>query len=192
MTPPVHPHACGENALRYTSLRQNQRLTVHPHACGENVSAVNLEFAVVRFTPTPVGKTGNLKLRSPADVNRFTPTPVGKTPVVWPGIRSGSVHPHACGENRLLARRPLARRGSPPRLWGKHSVIVALGMRPRFTPTPVGKTQAVKARAAQPCTVHPHACGENALQAYKPDRVDTRFTPTPVGKTRPLCLRFAS
>ena len=30
---------------------------VHPHACGENVLEFTIEVGVVRFTPTPVGKT---------------------------------------------------------------------------------------------------------------------------------------
>ena len=49
---------------------------------------------------------------------RFTPTPVGNTG--QPGRSSGkqSVHPHACGEYAVSPDAAAAVVGSPPRLWG--------------------------------------------------------------------------
>ena len=114
-----------------------------------------------------------------------------------------TVHPHACGENRLVGKRPHPATGSPPRLWGKPDQRVPRHHQARFTPTPVGKTSvAFLNHCAAP--VHPHACGENLQHSLEisfllgsPPRlwgkhdevmdgvVAIRFTPTPVGKTRP-------
>jgi len=112
---------------------------------------------------------------------RFTPTPVGKTDALEKQNASSTVHPHACGENACSLCMISARSGSPPRLWGKPlTPAVASGV-PRFTPTPVGKTQPAS-RQRTGTTVHPHACGENAHRlTLAPGSY--RFTPTPVGKT---------
>ena len=131
------------------------------------------------------------------------------------------VHPHACGENIIIRSRRRWASGSPPRLWGKraitHSGCGAIRFTPtlvgktkgidyephaeRFTPTLVGKTLGHTQPRPDP-TVHPHACGENALARIaesprmgspprlwgKPGAVlsqlnNRRFTPTLVGKT---------
>ena len=92
--------------------------------------------------------------------------------------------------------------GSPPRLWGKHRLLVFNERNSRFTPTPVGKTHP-RRRSSRYIPVHPHACGENvrALHGVTPNSGSPprlwgkhgrsagrfqriRFTPTPVGKTR--------
>ena len=52
---------------------------VHPHACGENNRTQVKKPVVVRYTPTPVGKTAQCANDRIA----------------------GTVHPHACGENVL-------------------------------------------------------------------------------------------
>ena len=159
---------------------------VHPHACGEN--------ARQRF-----GR---------ADHRRFTPTPVGKTRVTVAERMAGTVHPHACGENRGLGLARSFDAGSPPRLWGKPCSGLPKGARPRFTPTPVGKTGSPD-RAPVGARVHPHACGENYAHAHgishwrgSPPRLwgkhrgkcaqlgARRFTPTPVGKTLPLMVKI--
>jgi len=112
-----------------------------------------------------------------------------------------SVHPHACGDNcaptRLLARL----NGSPPRVWGQLPAVARAGEVRRFTPTRVGTTAPVRHRPVG-CSVHPHACGDNAARvrrslgrAGSPPRVwgqrlgrsarhrELRFTPTRVGTT---------
>ncbi len=136
-----------------------------------------------------------------AAINRFTPTPVGKTSR---GARSRGrfeVHPHACGENTSGLTVIAAARGSPPRLWGKLLAGGRWGTPGRFTPTPVGKTGSPFGMAASEA-VHPHACGENDsarcdsfVERGSPPRLwgkqngriralqARRFTPTPVGKT---------
>jgi len=133
--------------------------------------------------------------------DRFTPTRVGKT-IVAPFLgHAETVHPHACGENLYIMQPSVNRRGSPPRVWGKHIRRVAFPLSSRFTPTRVGKTK-FAARSQAVASVHPHACGENSphpgparsLDGSPPrvwgklllpflERLESRFTPTRVGKT---------
>ncbi len=135
---------------------------------------------------------------------RFTPTRVGKT---LPGAREfagETVHPHACGENRLPDVVPGVVVGSPPRVWGKRRCPNRFAGRARFTPTRVGKTRCGYDSRYRPA-VHPHACGENGSVAQRPfhlsgspprvwgklsqnaaERIGQRFTPTRVGKTATL------
>src|SRR5690606_3130790 len=140
-----------------------------------------------RFTPTRVGKTLPHEVAQVIAV-RFTPTRVGKT---QRGLDLSNIGG-----------------GSPPRVWGKRSVLGFPRLVLRFTPTRVGKTllqtgelhaehgspPRVWGKLAFPFliilkyTVHPHACGENAsLFIDAPPR--PRFTPTRVGKTFPAQAR---
>ena len=175
------------------------RCAVHPHACGENVSNTWHALKVAGSPPRVWGKRGCRFHR--ARRLRFTPTRVGKTSSAGGPAVSPSVHPHACGENRLRRGVCAATGGSPPRVWGKRAIARTHPGRSRFTPTRVGKTR--RGWATIPATtVHPHACGENpaplvARQALlgspprvwgKPRCVPSqpsawRFTPTRVGKT---------
>ncbi len=172
---------------------------VHPHACGENVW-LTVGSLISRGSPPRLWGKPFERQRDPLIV-RFTPTPVGKTPVARLNPSRRSVHPHACGENDPGCRTRNRTKGSPPRLWGKPESPVALRTVYRFTPTPVGKT-APENFFARLRAVHPHACGENiplpiasSRSSGSPPRlwgklplgigfcVLRRFTPTPVGKT---------
>ena len=174
----------------------------------------------MRFTPTRVGKTADRSAfemihrgspprvwgrltpsRRRVDEHWFTPTRVGKTSSRWSMRPTHSVHPHACGEDLPIPMPASARRGSPPRVWGRRCSSVPCRERRRFTPTRVGKTSSPLLDSADR-TVHPHACGEDVrrrmmavLRSGSPPRVwgrhsadwwrrdGGRFTPTRVGKT---------
>ena len=70
------------------------------------------------------------------------PTCVGNTcPCSWPR-RSGSVHPHVCGEHVCVIPPIMDVAGSSPRVWGTRT-----------------RTPARRGAGA----VHPHVCGEHAL-----------------------------
>ena len=175
-TPPVHPHACGENQF--------------PKTLGK----------ILRGSPPRVW--GKQSRPEPlAEASRFTPTRVGKTGSRRPTLTCQPVHPHACGENQTGDKQGTGSAGSPPRVWGKRSTWPSASGTPRFTPTRVGKTFCF---SALPCvaSVHPHACGENQYVKLpgpqvngSPPRVwgkplhprnscsGRRFTPTRVGKT---------
>jgi len=113
---------------------------------------------------------------------------VGKTAVVFIRASLGTVHPHACGENRHPPSVTRPRLGTPPRLWGKPSN---------------------KSNIPLTISVHPHACGENnppaSVAAHgrgTPPRLwgklnhntvvwaTSRYTPTPVGKTIAALFRL--
>ena len=115
-----------------------------------------------------------------------------------PGI---PVHPHVCGEHIVLALLLYNVPGSSPRLWGTPAPVAIDLSWVRFIPTSVGNT-----RNTPPIyllyTVHPHVCGEHALDKIIPKRSDgssprlwgtlqhaavtvigSRFIPTSVGNT---------
>ena len=153
----VHPHACGEN-IDISAIAAGGGGSP-PRLWGKRVYDARATGRR-RFTPTPVGKTPG-RSRPAASSQRFTPTPVGKTTKDSRPDREETVHPHACGENRLNTMTVTFDFGSPPRLWGK-----LFDCR----------------RRECPLAVHPHACGENEY-TLSPPASDQRFTPTPVGKT---------
>ena len=175
----VHPHACGENTSCFTC---------HPFFLGSPPRLWGKPDRIVRpcpcrrFTPTPVGKTARAVVVETAssgspprlwgkqnDVGvvaprpRFTPTPVGKTVSEQNEVAKFSVHPHACGENSMFPSRHSDTAGSPPRLWGKQKCAKVIAQPVGFTPTPVGKTLALRG-VATILEVHPHACGENCMK----------------------------
>ncbi len=174
-------------------------LAVHPHASGEDTLTVWARPGLPGSPPREWGRRYPRARPRPGD--RFTPTRVGKTSGVLSGSGSGSVHPHASGEDGVFA--PLRERafGSPPREWGRLRRIRSTPRMSRFTPTRVGKTR--QARNCRTCSsVHPHASGEDAgkaVLAADPDGSPprewgrrhklrtapgrSRFTPTRVGKT---------
>ena len=92
-------------------------MAVHPHACGENAQGVDCSGCLLGSPPRVWGKPSVLDWER--DDQRFTPTRVGKTGGNRPGRLSGSVHPHACGENAIITDPPYGLSGSPPRVWGK-------------------------------------------------------------------------
>ena len=134
---------------------------------------------------------------------RFTPTPVGTTTHGESPWTRTAVHPHARGDDRVRWRRSRLTTGSPPRPWGRLLAGQDVGVRVRFTPTPVGTT-AQSAPAPVELTVHPHARGDDHSCSVNSSRYPgspprpwgrrwtrphgtrrPRFTPTPVGTTEP-------
>ena len=137
----------GRRLIRFTPTRVGktgpswtQRLmwTVHPHACGENQNYCKRGRVNDGSPPRVWGKLAQLQRRR--ERHRFTPTRVGKTKTAGRPTSGGTVHPHACGENRTFGVADAAKVGSPPRVWGKRLARRARRRGPRFTPTRVGKT----------------------------------------------------
>ena len=117
--------------------------------------------------------------RSSHDV-RFTPTHVGNTAEHYAVRTRPPVHPHACGEYRVMLSCFQASIGSPPRMWGIRSIAQSSKSTSRFTPTHVGNTTSPPGRSSPP-TVHPHACGEYGLAGSL--RMVSNGSPTHVGNT---------
>ena len=213
----VHPHACGEHssgsASPATTCGSSPRLwgtrravrsvcshhSVHPHACGEHTlpdhDPETLSGSSPRLWGTLSGDPDS------AGHPRFIPTPVGNTRPSGRAPGSPAVHPHACGEHTSASSGRLETAGSSPRLWGTRRSACSRSGSTRFIPTPVGNTVLAEGGWNQ-VSVHPHACGEHALELLTPGRYRgssprlwgtrwctprppeaRRFIPTPVGNT---------
>jgi len=96
------------------------------------------------------------------DVNRFIPTHVGNTGLPLQRTWSAAVHPHACGEHRIVLLLYLNRGGSSPRMWGTRVTFENRCLNIRFIPTHVGNTIEY-VENGQSHAVHPHACGEHVI-----------------------------
>ena len=112
---PVHPHACGEHYSNPGDLVFDPGSS--PRLWGTHYFAYYMEL-YARFIPTPVGNTCNTAPRYPA----------------------GPVHPHACGEHKMMFRFASHTTGSSPRLWGTRYGRWWRLHCSRFIPTPVGNT----------------------------------------------------
>ena len=133
-------------------------ITVHPHARGEDGSGGGVFSWVVGSPPRTWGRWA--EAASELGCLRFTPTHVGK---IWSMLQQSSqttVHPHARGEDSGRGASPRVHVGSPPRTWGRCTPAIPHHPGTRFTPTHVGKMVALEVKP-HPCTVHPHARGED-------------------------------
>ena len=173
--------------------------SVHPHACGEYFRALGTSTLTGGSPPRMWGIPHVQGDRREA--GRFTPTHVGNTIKNPKSCRTSPVHPHACGEYRIVRFTFSLNTGSPPRMWGIRRRRARKRTHPRFTPTHVGNTVWTPSRPTTP-PVHPHACGEYLQLAClvtpligSPPRMwgipadlhenhrSGRFTPTHVGNT---------
>jgi len=131
---------------------------VHPHACGEHHGAADQRQHHYGSSPRMWG-TRPGGIRDPVRL-RFIPTHVGNTTSMTRTRRSGSVHPHACGEHFIYVLLTTNYRGSSPRMWGTRPHRLPPGRLHRFIPTHVGNT-ACHMVFFRTFSVHPHACGEH-------------------------------
>ena len=153
--------------------------SVHPHACGENYQ-IGAPLGYAYGTPPRLwGK--RLRMDTYTNAIRYTPTPVGKTGIVNLHDQGVAVHPHACGENIFDGHAGLRQHGTPPRLWGKHAPCDPQVLLIRYTPTPVGKTASSAVTASRKTGTPPRLWGKLRRRVRNPDM--RRYTPTPVGKT---------
>ena len=130
---------------------------VHPHVCGELVRKIQSSCLMFGSSPRVWGTAVRPVFRN--RFTRFIPTCVGNWRARFILSRLWSVHPHVCGELRLLARLVSHPRGSSPRVWGTVSSLVLHIPLFRFIPTCVGNC--AFSRICSPrVPVHPHVCGE--------------------------------
>ncbi len=113
---------------------------------------------------------------------RFTPTCVGKTRASWYRATLSPVHPHVRGEDfdADVCRRPVA--GSPPRAWGRRTILadacLHVSVHPHVRGEDAWRESALESVTGSP----PRAWGRRV--AGERVRIRYRFTPTCVGKTR--------
>ena len=133
------PTCVGKTQFCFCSAKA---LPVHPHVCGENSTVKGDHVFVLGSPPRVWGKPDQLARN--AVTTRFTPTCVGKTYQLDVRTIALKVHPHVCGENRVSDVPPVPVGGSPPRVWGKHPTASLAILACGFTPTCVGKTRPSK------------------------------------------------
>ena len=133
---------------------------------------------------------------------RNTPTGVGKTLSIRIVSSATPKHPHGRGEDLALGVRHGSPRETPPRAWGRPTVMRRYVARPGNTPTGVGKTIYLFSFLFE-SRKHPHGRGEDwcpTMTKRSPTETPPRAwgrpdlsewhcgclgnTPTGVGKTR--------
>ena len=96
---------------------------------------------------------------------RFIPTCVGNIPSCQCIGNGESVHPHVCGEHNSFSDQSFYVGGSSPRVWGTWETRADIAGPARFIPTCVGNI-AQRGCRGQFYPVHPHVCGEHAIDSY--------------------------
>ena len=132
----------------------------HPRVCGENSTCAAIASGV-RGSPPRVRGKQHLR-RDSLGREGITPACAGKTSRrPWASCRSRD-HPRVCGENPHGAHAKCRRKGSPPRVRGKHRHPVDAVDAAGITPACAGKTSH---RSLNESTQrdHPRVCGENSL-----------------------------
>src|SRR5690606_27881176 len=110
--------------------------SVHPHARGDGLAASINRMRDLGSPPRTWGR--RLGGGQPRRSGRFTPTHVGTARLENRQLRASSVHPHARGDGAATGATALATGGSPPRTWGRLTLLRRPTRRDRFTPTHVG------------------------------------------------------
>ena len=195
----VHPHVCGEIVAkrRYATGPGGS-----PPRVWGNLERLRHQQPPVRFTPTCVGKSA----RGRAHLQRLQ---YGSPPRVWGNLLSlkyrllvSAVHPHVCGEIRIVKSIPRADRPVHPHVCGENCERLVELRTLNGSPPRVWGNQLVGRTRTRPTSVHPHVCGEIAVSPApddghcgSPPRVwgnrclparqefHVRFTPTCVGKS---------
>ena len=181
------------------SISMHLRLPDHPRACGENISDFSCDNLRDGSPPRMRGKPQTILYAS--DNFRITPAHAGKTSSLKSVPCGDTDHPRACGENLFLIFGSQLFGGSPPRMRGKLTGVLAVTLLMRITPAHAGKTILVTCSKSF-CTDHPRACGENLNFLYifheqdgspprmrgkhgkaKVESVRERITPAHAGKT---------
>ena len=111
----ITPACAGKTWRRYM---YGSRAEDHPRVCGENSAST-----VTR--PNCLGSPPRVRGKLPFSCSSFahfgiTPACAGKTASLAPGVDAEEDHPRVCGENPAGRTCSAGRRGSPPRVRGKH------------------------------------------------------------------------
>ena len=134
----------------------------HPHARGEDSKKVAESRKKLETPPRTWGRLNDAA--GPYAGQGNTPTHVGKTDPTSAPSRRTRKHPHARGEDRPRAILLVRSRETPPRTWGRLSVLALEVCRLGNTPTHVGKTS-LTCTYPTSAQKHPHARGEDPRRA---------------------------
>ena len=157
------------------TARPSTRRRDHPRACGENPLASRKAMLKEGSPPRMRGKRSTTFPR--AMCTGITPAHAGKTSCFPRTPRPDRDHPRACGENAICLPGTKPPVGSPPRMRGKHDLLLLLRTHVGITPAHAGKTKR-KPKLFGLSGDHPRACGENTpvsisvkLEAGSPPRM---------------------
>ena len=110
----------------------------HPHGCGEDLAGM---ASCSRMLETPPRVWGRRHGGATARLGRRnTPTGVGKTPQKDRYRDHHRKHPHGCGEDAISMPMSTVSGETPPRVWGRQTLLSWFFLSIRNTPTGVGKT----------------------------------------------------
>ena len=151
----ITPAHAGKTPGGYGSAPQG---TDHPRACGENPLESCQCGGRCGSPPRMRGKPS--PRRRSRGASRITPAHAGKTALLMSPPFFRTDHPRACGENIGKRSTSQAFHGSPPRMRGKLTAVLACPSQLRITPAHAGKTYRNSARPYR-YPDHPRACGEN-------------------------------
>jgi len=130
-----------------------------PHVRGDRLS-VKFELSYANGSPPHAwGQLDPVVARQP--IVRITPTCVGTAIYLTSNAPGLPDHPHVRGDGETQAESGSWSFGSPPRAWGRLSVLAFVDRHLRITPTCVGT--ASRKRNTRPLwTDHPHVRGDGS------------------------------
>ena len=148
--------ACAGKTARWQA--DYWRSQAHPRVCGENGDLSRSKRKVPGSSPRVRGKPRIGGLGSMT--NRLIPACAGKTVDGIVSSQDEEAHPRVCGENSGRHSIPIERRGSSPRVRGKHRRPAPTAFHRRLIPACAGKTAPAVTTSADG-SAHPRVCGEN-------------------------------
>ena len=132
----ITPADAGKTLMRGCKRRLT---TDHPRGCGENTPTL-ARLAGKRGSPPRM--RGKLVYPNTRDKHMgITPADAGKTARSCARACGSQDHPRGCGENRQVLSGAGLRRGSPPRMRGKHRTAKGVYNMVGITPADAGKTR---------------------------------------------------
>ena len=153
--PGITPACAGKTRNSHSSTFRSQD---HPRVCGENPARL---LAASLASGSPPRVRGKLIAEITGDwQRRITPACAGKTSHALSGDCRLEDHPRVCGENARPPARRSHRRGSPPRVRGKHDKVRGGAGDVGITPACAGKTHKAAVQRVR-IEDHPRVCGEN-------------------------------
>ncbi len=153
--------------------------TEHPHVRGDDGVPSPLNLTSSGTPPRAWGRPER-DLRLPG-CDRNTPTCVGTTAGGRARGPGSPEHPHVRGDDPAHPAFPPSVRGTPPRAWGRRSLMFSKDISKWNTPTCVGTTAASGTTTAR-STEHPHVRGDDATGR---DRISARSGTPPRAWGRP-------
>ena len=138
----------------------------HPRPCGEKPCTL-LGDAMAAGSPPPMRGKGTFFLQN-VPLHRITPAHAGKSPRCNYFRGSPKDHPRPCGEKEQVRPTAAGRRGSPPPMRGKESVMDYVSIGIMDHPRPCGEKVGVRVRVRAGGGSPPPMRGKVHMAFYPP------------------------